>query len=315
MSAPAFKTAERRARAARPRPPRLSAVVMEQIRATGLALRRAALILAALVALVTLVAGLQSVSMGVVLHFYEWPTLMPGLIGALLPVAVWTRDERLGQGYLWTLPVDRRRHAFTKAFAGWVWLMVGVALFALWLPVLTLASGGRMLPPETLYLLASPVPSTGPLDPATLRAVGWAPGPLIWAVPFTAATGTYLLGSAVVLASRSPLRWVIGTVLAYAILSVVSDAAGAQLRVDWLADAPGGLLERLVQGRYGLDALLTARTGTLSTTVPLTTAQRAMVWRAVPDLSDWRIATLLWTVVGLLALWAAASRHREQRRA
>ena len=40
-----------------------------------------------------------------------------------------------------------------------------------------------------------------------------------------------------------------------------------------------------------------------------------MVWRAVPDIADWRNATLLWTTAGLLALWAAASRHRERRRA
>ncbi|HEX6050643.1 MAG TPA: hypothetical protein VFZ21_15295 [Gemmatimonadaceae bacterium] len=295
--------------------PALSAVLREHIRVTGLVLRGPALIAAALIGLVTLVAWLQSVSMGVVLYFYEWPTLLPGLMGALLPVAVWARDERSGHGYLWTLPVDRRRHAFTKVFAGWVWLMVGVALFALWRPVLTLASGGRVLPPETLYLLTTHVPLAGPLDQTTLQAVRWTPSPLIWAVPFTAATGSYLLGSALVLASRRPLRWVIGTVLAYAIVSVVSDAAGAQFRVSWLMDAPGGLLERLVQGRYGLDALLTARTGTLSTIVPLATGQRAMVWRAVPDLSDWHIATFVWTGAGLLALWLAAFRHREQRRA
>jgi hypothetical protein len=315
MTAPAFRTAERRTRPAQPPVPRLRAVLMEQIRAAGLALRGTALIVAALVALVTLVAGLQSLSMGVVRNFYEWPTLLPGLMGVLLPVAMWARDERSGQGYLWTLPVDRRQHAFTKVFAGWVWLMAGIALFALWRPVLTLASGGSVLPPETLHVLASQVALAGPLDQTTLRAVPWAPGPLIWFVPFTAATASYLLGSALVLGSRRPLRWVIGTVLAYAILSVASDAAGAQLRVGWVADAPGGLLHLLVESRYGLDALLTARTGTLSTTMTLTTGERAMVWRAVPDLADWRIATVLWTGVGLLALWAAASRHREQRRA
>ena len=123
----------------------------------------------------------------------------------------------------------------------------------------------------------------------------------------------YLLGSAVVLGSRRPLRWVIGMVLLYAILSVASDAASARFQMGWLADGPGSFLERLIQDRYGLDALLTARTGTLSTVVPLTTGQRALVWRAVPDLADWRVATLVWTAVGLVALWAAASRHREQR--
>ena len=315
MTAPAFKTAERRARAARSPVPSLRAVLMEQVRATGYTLRVAALIVAALVGLVTLVAWLQSMSMGMVLNFYEWPTLLPGLMGALLPVAVWARDERTGQGYLWTLPVDRSRHAFTKVFAGWVWLMAGVALFALWWPVLTLASGGRVLPPETLYVLTSKFTGAEPLDPASLVAARWAPGLLIWAVPFTAATATYLLGSALVLGSRRPLWWVIGTVLSYAILSVVTDAAGAQLRVGWLADAPGGLLELLVQGRYGLDAVLTARTGTLSTVATLTTGERAMVWRGVPDLADWRIGTVLWTGVGLIALWAAGSRHRERRRA
>ncbi len=315
MTAPAFQTAERRTRSVRPPLPPQRAVLMEQIRATGLALRGAALIVAALVVLITLVAGLQSVSMGVVLNFYEWPTLLPGLLGALLPAAVWARDERSGLGYLWTLPVDRRRHAFTKVFAGWVWLMAGVALFALWWPVLTLASGGSTRPPETLNILTSEVALARPLDQTTLQAARWAPGLLIWAVPFTAATASYLLGSALVLGSRRPLRWVVGTVLSYAILSVVSDAAGARLRVGWLADAPGGLLHLLVEGRYGLDALLTARTGTLSTTVALTTGERAMVWRAVPDLADWRIATLLWTGAGLIALWAAASRHREERRA
>lgn len=313
-TAQALTTTERRATRTRPHLPRLRAVLMEQIRATGLALRGAALVVAVLVALVTLVAWLQSVSLGVVRNFYEWPTLLPGLMGALLPVVVWARDERLGHGYLWTLPVDRRRLAFTKVVAGWLWLMAGVAIFALWRPVLTLASRGSLLSPETLHVLTSEVPLSGPLDQATLQAVRWAPSALIWAVPFTAATATYLLGSALVLGSRRPLRWVIGTVLSYAIVSVASDAAGAQLGMNWLVDAPGSLLHLLVEDRYGLDALLTARTGTLSTTVTLTTGERAMVWRGVPDLADWRIATLLWTGAGLLALWAAASRHREQRR-
>ena len=312
-TAPAFKTAERRARATRPQTPALRVVFTEQVRATGLAVRPAAMVVAALIALMTLVAWLQSVSLGVVRDFYEWPTLLPGLVGALLPAAIWGKDERFGQAYLWTLPVDRRRLALTKVVAGWVWLIVAVALFALWRPLLALASRGWLLPPETLYVLTTGEP-LGPIDQATLRAVHWAPGPLIWLVPFTGATATYLLGSSVVLGSRRPLRWVIGTVLCYAIVSVASDAAGAQFRVNWLSYGPGGVLDLLIQGRFGLDALLTARTGTLSTAVTLTTGERAMAWRGVPDLVDWRVATLLWSSIGLLALWAAVSRHRERRR-
>ena len=60
---------------------------------------------------------------------------------------------------------------------------------------------------------------------------------------------------------------------------------------------------------------MAARTASLDTAAILTTGERVRVWSAVPDLTHWRTATLLWTGAGLLALWAAASRHRERRRA
>ena len=315
MTAPAFRTAERRAQGSRPRLPPLRAVLLEQVGATGLALRGPALIAAALVALASLVIALQSASRGTVVDFYVWPPELPGLMGAVLPVAVWARDERFGPSFLWTLPVDRRRHALTKVLAGWVWLMGGVALFALWLLALTLATGGRVLPPDMLRLATFEAAASGPIDPSLLRAVRWTPGPLIWVVPFTAATATYLLASALVLGSRYPLRWVIGAVLSFLLSSVASEAARAQMGGGWLADVPGRLMWQLIEGRYGLDALNTARTETLSTPATLTTGERAMVWWGMPDLADWRTATLLWTGAGLLALWAAASRHRERRRA
>ena len=314
MAAPAVRTAERRVRGARPRLPRLRAVLLEQVRATGLALRGAALIAAALVALATLVIALQSMSRGTVVDFYVWPPELPGLMGAVLPIAVWARDEHFGPGFLWTLPVDRRRHALTKVLAGWVWLMGGVALFALWLLALTAATGGRVLPPDTLRLAAFQPATLGPIDPSFLRTVRWTSGPLIWVVPITAATATYLLASALVLGSRYPLRWVIGAVLAFMLSAMAGDAARAQMGGGWLADAPARLMWQLVEGRYGLDALVTARTETLSTPATLTTGERVMVWWGVPSLADWGTATLLWTGAGLLALWAAVSRHRERRR-
>jgi hypothetical protein len=61
--------------------------------------------------------------------------------------------------------------------------------------------------------------------------------------------------------------------------------------------------------------VLTARLESLGTRTSLTTGEPVMIWWGVPDLGDWRIATLLWTGAGLIALWAAASRHRERRRA
>ncbi len=311
MTAPAFQGTGRRTRGTRPG---LRAVLLEQIRATGFALRRAALVAAALLVLATLAGAFQIATGAGVATLYPWPTPLPGLIGALLPMALWGRDERYGDGFLWTLPVDRRRHAFIKVVAGWVWLMGGVALFALWLLALILASGAPALPAETLHVLASG-PATGPLDPAALHSARWAPGPLILAVPFTAATATYLLASALALGTRRPLRWVIGIALANLFASMVSQAASTHPRVGWLADAPAHALRLLVEGRYGLDTLLTARAAWLDNFATLTTGERIVVWSAVPELGHWVIATLLWTGAGLLALWAAASRHRERRRA
>jgi hypothetical protein len=315
VTLPAFRTAERQARAARPQLPRLRTVLLEQVRVTGLALRMPALIAAAVFVLLTVWIALEAVRTGTDMSLNAWPTQLPGLIGALLPIAVWARDERFGPGFLWTLPVDRRRHAITKVLAGWVWLMAGIALFVLWLLALTSATGGRLLP-ATLHLVASQAAAAGPLDPAALRTVHWAPGPLIWAVPFTAATATYLLASALALGSRHPLRWVVGAALSYVLLSVASGTVSeGQLGVSWLANAPERALRPLFYGRYGFDALLTARIESLGAFTTLTTGERVMVWWAVPDLADWGAAVLLWTGAGLLALWAAASRHRERRRA
>ena len=148
----------------------------------------------------------------------------------------------------------------------------------------TLARGGRVLPTVTLHLLTTALPAAGPLDPATLGTV----------------------------------RWVVGAVLPYPLASLASEAASARLTAGWPADAPGGLvrlLRLLLDGRYGLDALLTARTESLSANATLTTGELVRVWSAVPDLADWRTATLLWTGGGLLALSASASRPGERRRA
>ena len=95
--------------------------------------------------------------------------------------------------------------------------------------------------------------------------------------------------------------------IGFSIVSGVGDAANAV----WL----GSALEPLFEGPYGLDALLTARTTFLELEATLSTGKRVVVWRALPDLGQWATATLLWTGACLVTLWAAASRHREGRRA
>ncbi len=303
-------------RALRERPPvpRLRDVLREQFRATGFALRVPVVLAAAFAVLATLVVVLGLISRDGVTNLHAEPSPLPGLIGALLPFALWAREEHFGPGFLWTLPVDRRRHALIKVLAGWLWLMSGVALYAIWLLALALVSGGEVLPVESLLISNAPGRPSSPVDPAVLQTVQWAPGLPIWAVPFGMATAAYLFGSALMLGIRRPLRLVVGAVIGFAVVSAAAHQAGPLLGLDWLEGAPEKLVSRLFEGRYGLEALLTLRTWSLDTKATLTTGEVVQIWSAVPDLREWVIAAALWTGAGLLALWIAASRHREQRR-
>jgi hypothetical protein len=291
--------------------PRTRDVLLAQIRALGFAPRGPVLVAIAVVAAATLLVTIGSLKRGEVIRFQPQHQMLPGIAGLLLPMVVWGGQERFGAGFLWTLPVDRWRHALVKVFAGWVWLMGCVALFVLWSLAVTLLSGGNILADETLRVLRSVSISASPtLDPAAAETVRWTPQPLLWLAPFTSATATYLLASALALATPHPLRWIVGIVIGFYIVSGVGEAANAA----WLGSVEP-LLESLFEGPYGLDALLTARTTFLNIEATLSTGDRVMVWRALPDVGQWATATLLWTGTGLVALWVAASRHREGRRA
>jgi hypothetical protein len=263
------------------------------------------------VAVAILLITIELLQTGEVIAFHPEHQLLPGLVGLLLPIAVWRGEERFGASFLWMLPVDRRQHALAKVFAGWVWLMGGAALFVLWSLAVTLLSGGDILAEETLRVLkSSSLPASRTLDPAAVATVRWTPQPLLWLVPFTSATATYLLASALGLATRHPLRWIVGSVIGFYIVSAVGDAANAV----WIGNILQPL-ESLFEGPYGFDALLTARATFLNNEATLSNGDRVAVWRALPDVGQWATATLLWTGAGLVTLWAAASRHREDRRA
>lgn len=285
--------------------PRLRAVLLERVRVLGLALRTpAAAAAAGLFVLTTLLVLSDDVRQGGAIGFHPERYMLPALLALVSPILVWRGEDRFGPGFLWTLPVDRRRHALARVCAGWVWLMGAVALFVLWLLALTVLSGGGLLRDETIRVLASP-------DPGAVRTVRLAPQPLFWLTPFTAATGTYLLASAVWLGLRHPFRWIVGTALALQLVAITGDAAN----VEWLTRLPSGLLRTLYAGPYGLDTLLSARTESAEVRVTLATGEVVHAWRAVPHLGQWAAATLLWIAAGLAILWAAASRHRELRRA
>jgi hypothetical protein len=292
-------------------PPRTRDVLREQISAVGLALRTPATAAAALLAVATVLVIGERITGGGPVDFAPELSMVPGVLGALFPIGVWKGEKRFGASLLWTLPVDRRRHALAKVCAGWMWLMALVAMLILWFLVMALFTGGNILGDQVIQLLPSAtVPAPGTLDPSMLRTIHWAPQPLLWLVPFTAATGTYLLASAFALGTRHPIRWLAGIFIGTLLLS----AGGAAAHVDSLRLGPSRLLEIVHEGRYGLDALFTARSESLSTLATLSNGRTVNVWRGLPDLGQWAAATLLWTSIGLLTLWAAASRHGERRR-
>jgi hypothetical protein len=227
--------------------PRWREVVLEQIRIVALRLRPAALMVAAVIGVATLVIGNEIIRGGPGSDTDEaFPT---AVISFFLPFAVWRGERRFGPAFLWTLPVDRRRLALAKVLAGWVWMMAALAVFVVWLLALALLS------------------DTSPVQMATR-------------VPFIATTGAYLLGSALVLGLRHPLRWVLG-------------AAGVVILVATFIQ-PFELRQPLLSV---FSAIQHARAG----------------WRALPELAQWATTTFLWLGAGLAALWAAASRHRERR--
>ena len=205
--------------------PRDRDVVLEQIRIVGLGLRREMLIAAAVLCIVTLTIVIKVVRGGAGIHFDSWDAT--SIIALLFPFAVWKREKRFGPAFLWTLPVDRRRLALAKVFAGWVWLMTALAVYILWLLALALLPSATVLP--------------------------------VTLVPFTAATAMYLLGSALVLGLRHPLRCLLATVGVLFLLYILN-----------------------YYEPYG-----------------------SGLWRAP--------AAFLWLGAGLAALWAAISRHRENR--
>ena len=212
--------------------PRWRDVVLEQIRITALALRPVALVTAAVIGAATLIIAGEISTGGPGFDSYE--TFPTALLFFLYPFAVWRGDRRFAPSFLWTLPVERRRLALARVFAGWVWMMAALAFFAAWLFALGLAGGVS-------------------LAHTVLR------------VPFIPTIAAYFFGSALVVGLRHPLRWILGAAGLLSLLGGISEAFRARGLAAAMADA-------------------------LAT------------WGALPSLA-----------IAVLALWAAASRQKENR--
>lgn len=230
-------------------------VLIEQIRVVTLALRPVALVIAVVIGFMTSMIVLDMARGRAETWFDsgDWSPIL--FIAVAFPLAVWHREQRFGPAFLWTLPVDRRRMAMARVFAGWLWLASATALFILWHRGLAIVAG--VARPETTPLIA-----------------------------LSGATSAYLLGSAVILGFRYPLRWILGGGGVVLLLGMLREATRARSGVATI-DFDGFVAPLFYRAE------------------PL--------WSRMPLYEQWAIGTVVSIAAGLAALWAALARHRERR--
>jgi hypothetical protein len=286
--------------------PTSGAVLKEQIRTVGLALRP----LGIGVGILLVIFGVY----GLYDNLVE-PNAMVGLppdllmylsfIGIALPLFVRRGSVTpFRPGLPWTLPVDRARHALIRVGGGWFWLMVAVAVLLLWAVGIPLLSGGAIEEPQ-LHLVA-PFTDPRPLDPASLPTVLWSIPWWLWLVPFPAATAVYLFTSALLLATPHPARWIVGAVLGTLLLGYAAD----WINLMWLLDPLAYVLNHIVDGQYGLSTLVTGATSAVAS-VDLPTGESMPMFVGVPTFGRWVLCAALWIGIGLGFLGLASLRHRD----
>lgn len=292
------------------RTPSLWDVVVEQLRVVGLAIRREAFAAAVVIGTPTLLAFFfqlrEAGGLDLGMDTGEGVGVVTAMLAVLFPLAVWKGEMRFGDSQLWSLPADHRRHLLIKTGVGWAWLMALIAAAMLWFILLTLLSGGVFSAEEMRLVILDPVAARAGQAGAT-ESVPWTTPWWQWVLPFTAATAAYLLGSALLLASEHPWRWVAGVLLLLFVIGMVSEEGN----IEWLNHAFERVLYTVLVHPLGLDTLLTGGSESLTTIVPLPSGERAEAWRALPSTGRWAWSTALWIGLGAAGLWAASFRHRE----
>ena len=279
------------------RTPAFRAVWREQLRITGLSIRREAVIAATLLGLWCLAVVLTD---GESANFRLDPSEPGfgffGVFAALLfPLLVWKGERPFGDTPIWSLPVDHRRHALTKVAAGWVWLMpfLGGALLCI---VLTTLAGGGALGADEVRQLITDTEGFFAGEAEATRAVPWTTPWWAWVLPFTSATAAYLFASALLLATAYPFRWAVA--------------------LYFLSFAPAGLAMTFFSEfgslRRGIDLVAWfIGGGDLSWGVRLPTGEFAQGWPLLPSVGLWVASAAFWIGLGVACVVTASSRVRE----
>ena len=278
-------------------------VLVEQFRVLGLSMRAELVVLAVLMLALTIVSDPMT---GNPINFRPENDIILAALAALLPFVVWRGRDQLEGGSFLTMPVEQRMHALARVAAGWVWLLILVALVVLWLASLVVASGGNFGNPGSTYFLLEGAQTGQLVERAALREFEWVTPAWTWLIVVTGPTVAYLLSSALNLSTRRPVRLVVGVVVGLLLLGLVT----GEVAFDVLRFG----LDPLLAHPWGLDTVFTGGSESLKTLVLVpdsTSRGETPVWSDVPTFGAYAGATLLWLAIATAALWAATLRFRE----
>ncbi len=198
-------------------------------------------------------------------------SILIAYLALLIPALMWHDEGPTRRMYHLAMPVDRSTHALTKAFAGWVWMMIGTAVFVLCVVAVDFMAkriGG--VPPRVPIIAA------------------WE-----WVVPFTCVTIAYALASAAAIGAQTPAVWVVGPPVLYAGAAFTAALLGYQ--------AVAQSMFKLFSGYYGAS---TAIAGWVDEINP---GASHAVGSASPE--RWLGASLIWGVPAAILLIVVARRR------
>jgi hypothetical protein len=262
--------------------PSLRIVACEQLRLSGLLLRKGATLMLTvyLIMIAVMVRQVHRVTATDLLRGAAAPnfTFRPEssgiitLVAIMLPLLIWEGEDPTRRSYQWLMPLPQPIHTLIRVFAGWIWLMLATLIFL----------GGNF----ALVLITERM--TGERQAYHPGFAAWE-----WIVPFSAATVTYLFTSAAAVGTRRPLVWVFG----FAALYTLCITLLSRLGMPQASDA----LHALWAGSYGTRV---AMAGMVSSQMGATTDQAR-------DLTHWAGASALWGVCGAALLAVVSFRRRD----
>ena len=287
--------------------PAWSSVAVEQVKSVGLAVRRETVVLCT--GLVVLLIGAPLLPRFGVEVMDNVPGLgldpadlgvLAMLTGLVFPLLVWKDERRFGESEIWILPFDHASQARMKVMAGWVWLM-GVVAFGVATISLTLIVLGGSLGLEETRLLATDLAGAREGLSTAITTVRWRTPAWYWILPFTSATGAYLVISALLLGSRRPFHWAAGLWGVFIGLALLGEDGRGWVVSQAVVDALAHPVETVATGAKP-DRLYN---------VLLESGEHSNIWVSLPTFGRWAATAIPALVLSTVAVWAAAGRHRE----